>query len=425
MIRSALFRALALASALALAACGKPAPKPVPTPTPTPAPTATPTPVPTATPTPTPTPIDTTAQVSIIGYHRFEKKPRDPLAITPEHFRQQMQEIKASGIPVIPMADLLAWRRGEKSIPPKAIVLTIDDGYNDTYSIAWPILKEFGFPFTYYVYLHYISVGGRAITWDQLAELRDAGVDIGSHTVSHANLIRPKAKDLAGQPYDQWLWNELKTSKDTLEQKLGIKVTTLAYPYGIHNDAIAQKVLEAGYEAAFTVSGQKALHDSPAARIGRYIVQSDKEFTFSNALKFGAGGVSAGVAPATAMGNPAAAAMLTEPMQGETISNSKPTLKVNIATFGPVDPKSVEMRVSGFGLVPATYDPASQLVTYPMHDRLREPDVTVIVSARAAGGHKATASWSFRYDPTAGASPTVTPTATPVPSGTGLPTPVQ
>jgi hypothetical protein len=83
---------------------------------------------------------------------------------------------------------------------------------------------------------------------------------------------------------------------------------------------------------------------------------------------------------------------------------------VNLATFGAVDPKSVEMRISGFGIVPATYDPASQLLTYPMHQRLREKEITVIVSART-GGRKASASWSFRFDPNAGATPA--PTAPP------------
>jgi peptidoglycan/xylan/chitin deacetylase (PgdA/CDA1 family) len=394
---------------LAFTGCDK-LPKPLKAATPTPAPTATPTPTPTPPPTPTPTPtpppIDTSAQVSVLGYHRFEAKPRDPLAITPEAFRKQMEAVRDSGVPVIPMADFLAWRRGEKSIPPKAIVITIDDGYNDTYTLAWPILKEFGYPFTYYVYIRYIGAGGRSIKWEQLEEMRDAGVDIASHTVSHDNLIKPKAKNLAGQPYDAWLLNELKGSKEELEQRLGISVRTLAYPYGIHNEKVMEVAREAGYEAAFTVNGQKALHSSAPENIGRYIVQSTIPSTFTNALKFGG---SSGTTVA-AMGNPAAAAMLTEPMQGATISDPRPLIKVNLQTFGAVDPKSVEMRISGFGLVPADYDPATQLLTYQMHSRLREPQVTVIVSGRA-GGKKAVASWTFNFDPNAAPSPT--PAATP------------
>jgi len=96
-------------------------------------------------------------------------------------------------------------------------------------------------------------------------------------------------------------------------------------------------------------------------------------------------------------------------MQGETISDPRPELKVNLASLGKLDPKSVEMRISGFGLVPATYDEASQLLSYKMHTQLRESEVTVIVSGRT-GGRKAVASWTFNFDPNA--KPTPAPTAT-------------
>ncbi len=392
------FRLSALLLAMAaLTACDK-LPKPKAAQTPTPAPSASPTPKPTPAPTPTPFAVDTSSQVSVLGYHRFEKKPRDPLAIAPDHFRKQMQTVKDSGIPVIPMADFLAWRSGKKNIPPKAIVITIDDGYNDAYTEG--VADSQGIRLSLHLLrLHELHRRGRPL--DSLGSIgrnEPAGVDIGSHTVSHDNLVKPKK--LNGMAYDQWLANELKGSKDMIEGKLGIKLTTLAYPFGVHNDNVAAKTLEAGYQAAFTVNGQKALYGSPAGKIGRYIVQSDKEFTFANALKFGgsAGGDSA------VEGNPAAASMLTQPMQGETISNPRPEIKVNLATFGQVDPKTVEMRISGFGIVPATYDPATQLLSYTMHQRLREHSVTVIVSARA-GGRKAVANWTFQFDPNAAPTP--------------------
>ena len=70
-----------------------------------------------------------TAQVIVFGYHRFEKKVRRPdTEITPEAFEAQMQELKDENIPVIGMQDFLAWKRGEKAIPPHAAIITIDDG---------------------------------------------------------------------------------------------------------------------------------------------------------------------------------------------------------------------------------------------------------------------------------------------------------
>jgi peptidoglycan/xylan/chitin deacetylase (PgdA/CDA1 family) len=377
---------LALLGTFALAACD-------------PAPPAPPAPTPTPTPEPSPTPINTAAEVSVLGYHRFENPARDPLAITTDEFRAQMQAIKDAGIPVIPMADFLAWRRGEKSIPERAIVITIDDGYDDTYTLAWPILQEFGYPFTFYVYTNYIDVGGRAITWDELTTMKLAGVDIASHTVSHPNLAKPSTKNLRGLAYPEWLEEELTGSRKTISEKLGIEVTTLAYPYGVNNETVRAAAEAAGYEASFTVVGQKALHDTEHHSIGRYIVLSDKDFTFTNALKFGGG--TAGI---QSTAGPAAASMITVPMHGTATSDQQPTLKANLATLGNLDPSSVEMRVSSLGLVDAVYDPATQLITYRMPIRLVPQTYTVEVSGRA-GGKKAEAQWSFDYDPEAQIDP--------------------
>jgi peptidoglycan/xylan/chitin deacetylase (PgdA/CDA1 family) len=68
-----------------------------------------------------------------------------------------MQTLKDNGITVIPMADFLAWRRGEKGIPEKAAIISIDDGYLSGYTVAWPILKKFGYPFTMFIYTDYIK----------------------------------------------------------------------------------------------------------------------------------------------------------------------------------------------------------------------------------------------------------------------------
>src|SRR5271157_1337186 len=72
-----------------------------------------------ATPPSSPPAVDRAAKVIVLCYHRFEDNPRDSLAIAPAEFRNQMKELKDNGIEVVSMKDFLAWRRGEKSIPPK------------------------------------------------------------------------------------------------------------------------------------------------------------------------------------------------------------------------------------------------------------------------------------------------------------------
>lgn len=383
-----------LAAGLALSACQK-----APQQEEAPAPTPTPTPVPTPEPTPTPFVIDKTSQVIVLCYHRFEDRPKDSLAISPKDFEAQLQALKDQGISVIPMEDFLAWRRGEKNIPAKSAVITIDDGYVSGYKVAWPLLQQFEYPFTMFIYTDYIKggpkSGGQSMTWDQLAEMRDAGVDIGSHTTSHSALNARKGK--TDEQYKEWLKGELAGSKEAIENKLGIQVKTLAYPYGLHNEIVRQVALESGYEAAFTVYGQHLPFTAEPALLGRYAIESTKPEVFKAATGFQGGGGATAEA-ITVM--PASATMMTIPAEGEIVSSATPEIKANLAALGAVDPKSVTMRLSGVGVVPANYDPETKLVSYQPAQKLRNKDVTVIISA-TAGGRKVETRWSFKLNPTA------------------------
>ena len=118
------------------------------------------TPAPSA--TPAPEPVNLKSEVIVLCYHRFEDNPKDSLAIKPADFEAQMQALKDSGITVISMDDFLAWRRGEKGIPDKAAIISIDDGYLSGYKVAWPILKKFGYPFTMFLYTDYIKGGPKS-----------------------------------------------------------------------------------------------------------------------------------------------------------------------------------------------------------------------------------------------------------------------
>ena len=88
--------------------------------------------------------------------------------------------------------------------------------------------------------------------------------------------------------------------------------------------------------------------------------------------------------------------MVTKPMDGEAIKDPKPLIKANLATLGDLDPKSVEMRVSGFGVVPAKYDPASKTIEFQVMKPLTEGDYTVFISG-VAEGKKIETKWSFTY----------------------------
>ena len=215
-----------------------------------------------------------------------------------------------------------------------------------------------------------MNVGGKSITWAQLEEMRDAGVDIESLTVSHHDLRNaPK-----GQDYNTWLHNEIYASKQILEDKLGIKVTGLALPYGTYNETVRKVALEAGYKALFTLDGRHMGIDAPADNLGCYAIESNKPAIFKAAMDFRLSGDNAAAESIQL----AAAPMVTQPTDGQHINDSTPTIKANLATMGEVDANSVEMRVSGVGLVPANYEPKSKVVTYAFTQKRLPKTYTVV-----------------------------------------------
>ncbi|MHA3773536.1 polysaccharide deacetylase family protein [Verrucomicrobiota bacterium sgz303538] len=339
------------------------------------------------------------SQVVVLCYHRIEGKAGGALSIEPALFEQHMQQLKDAGVAVISMQDFFAWRRGEKEIPPKCALITIDDGYVSGYEVAWPILKKYGYPFTMFVYLKYISTGGKAITWDQLAEMRDAGVDIGSHTVSHQDLRKP-GKGAAN--YEAYLKDEVERSKQVIEEKLGIKVLSLAYPQGRANAKVAAETKAAGYEGGFTTYGMRLTQNADAYALGRYDVKAKDaqgRDGFTAAISFN-GMVSPGADPL--LSQEAAVSMVTQPANDSTIKETTPTLKANLSTMGDINPSTVEMRISGVGLVKPKYDPASKMLTYTITEKqkLRPGSYTVLVSAMI-GEKKAETRWTFHVDPNA------------------------
>lgn len=361
---------------------------------------------PTATPVATPTPpvkvaIDQTAQVIIYGYHRFVNQVRRPdTEITPQMFEQQMQELKNRGISVIGMQDFLAWKRGEKNIPPRSAIITFDDGWKSQYDVAWPIMKKFGYPFTLFIYTEGVRGGhfggGEAITWEQLAEMRDAGVDIQAHSETHQDLRKPydkvAKKRLSPPEYEQWLQNEVGRCKETLEQRLGIKVNCFAVPYGFYNQHVKEIATRAGYEAMFTVYGQPITFRSAMDSLGRYLIEGNKPKVFTDAIAMIATS-SGGGAPVAEIGSSNVA---SKPGDGETIRNPLPLISANLSAFGAIDPGTVAMRVSGLGVVPASFDAKTNTVSYQVTQKLRDK-CSVIVEAKS-GGKKVEAHWTFAVE---------------------------
>jgi peptidoglycan/xylan/chitin deacetylase (PgdA/CDA1 family) len=386
--------------------------QPSSTSSPTPAP-----PVVATTPRITKPVVDQTAQAIIFCYHLLVDKVRYPgTEITPAAFEAQMKELKDHGITVISLQDLLAWKRGEKNIPPRCAVITFDDGYKAQYEVAWPILKKYGYPFTMFIYTEGVRGGslggGGAITWEQLADMRDNGIDIEAHSATHQDmreghtitLIGPGGKrtrtKLTGPQYEQWVRNEVVGCKELLEQRLGIKVNCFAVPFGNYNEHVKELARNAGYEAMFTVYGQPITYTSAMDSLGRYAIEANKPKVFEDAVKM-IGASTSGGAPVAEIG---AKDLATQPADGETVRTALPLIKANLSGIGQIEPGSVQMRVSGLGVVPASYDPKTATVSYQVTQKLRDKSCSVFVSAKS-GGKKVEAHWTFGIEEGAAGPP--------------------
>lgn len=166
------------------------------------------------------------------------------LSVSPAVFRQQMQYLADHGYHTVTMAQIRAYFHGKGCLPQKSVALTFDDGYQDFYTAAFPILREFNFTATEYVISGFIDDANQhSLRRWQIQELSIYGIDIGAHTFNHADLTRTPPGQMAAQ---------LGPPKKTLEAITGAPVLDFAYPAGKHNASAEAEVAAAGYESAVT-----------------------------------------------------------------------------------------------------------------------------------------------------------------------------
>ena len=187
--------------------------------------------------------------VPILMYHEIAQPPETTsrLAVSPDDFAAQLAYLYGGGFKTVTAAELLAAVVGAGQLPDRAVVLTFDDGYEDFHSRAMPLLERYGFTATVFVTTGWVQdagpllVGrrpGRMLSWSQIAEAADAGIEVGAHSRQHLQL---------DQLPEKLLREELYTSKAQLEDKLGSPVTGLAYPFGYSNARVRQVARDAGH----------------------------------------------------------------------------------------------------------------------------------------------------------------------------------
>ncbi len=202
------------------------------TPTPTASPTATPTETPSPTPTPGPTPdgVVRTARVPILMYHYISAPPPDAdvyrrdLSVAPDRFESHLQYLRQAGYEVVTLDDLLYALTQGRPLPPRPVILTFDDGYEDNYLNAFPLLQKYGMTGHFFIITDFVNAGRAGyMTWQQIEDMAAAGQRFGSHSRDHP--------DLRGKPLDYLIWQAL-GSMEAIQEHLGSHPRWVSYPSG-------------------------------------------------------------------------------------------------------------------------------------------------------------------------------------------------
>lgn len=190
--------------------------------------------------------------VPILCYHRFGAK-ASKLNVTAAAFEAQMDYLARNGYTVIPLQRLARFLDGKEALPPKSVVVTIDDGYRSTYEIAYPVLKKFGFPATVFLYTDFVGASD-AMTWAQMKDMMAGGlVEIQPHSKSHANLTQrlPGESDAR---YRERIRREVDAPIAALRERLADASFTYAYPYGDVNEYVVDLLVKQNVAQGVTVT---------------------------------------------------------------------------------------------------------------------------------------------------------------------------
>lgn len=182
--------------------------------------------------------------VPILTYHSIDNS-GSIISVSPERFRNQMQYLSNLSFNVITLDEIIDCINKNRPFPPRSIAITFDDGFKNTYEIAYPLIRGFGFNATVFLVTGYCGrknqwngqPGGipdlELLEWDEVMEMADNGIVFGAHTVNHPNLLELTLDQAEKEVVD---------SKRILEERTGQDISLFAYPYGDFNTGITNIV---------------------------------------------------------------------------------------------------------------------------------------------------------------------------------------
>ncbi len=194
--------------------------------------------------------------VSILMYHMVGDVKNNSAVITESNFRLQMQYLKDHGYHPITMQELYDYVTKGAPLPSRPVCITFDDGYLDSYTIVYPMMKEFNFPWTLFLITDDVGKQYNRMTWEQLKEMAGSGtVTIANHTLSH-----PRLHNLATKAEKE---KEIRGANEALKYQLGIDNAWIAYPYGDYDDEVIDICRNLGIKMGITT-------DAGRVHVGSY-----------------------------------------------------------------------------------------------------------------------------------------------------------
>jgi peptidoglycan/xylan/chitin deacetylase (PgdA/CDA1 family) len=212
-------------------------------------------------------------RVPILIYHGVRDTTPDEPAdvrqfnIAPHALAQQLAYLAENGYTTIHMHDLAEHLTKGVPLPEKPVILTFDDGWRSQYLHGFPLLQEYGMTATFYLFPNAME-HTNFMSWDEVRELVDAGMEIGSHSRSHQYMHRQDPQEYV---------REIAGSKAWLEEELDTPVRTFAYPFGIYTDEIISLTETLGYTSARALH-HTTLHTADSRyTLGGYLVGNNHE----------------------------------------------------------------------------------------------------------------------------------------------------
>lgn len=245
--------------------------------------------------------------VTIIGYHEIAEK-ADALiptyAVAPTMFVRQIDWLRNNGFHFVSVDDIIAAREGRRPLPPKAVLLSFDDGYTSVHTHAWPLLKMLRIPAVISLVTSWqeskesVDFDGKRLprsqfmSWDQLREMTDSGlIEVASHTHDlHRGLAanpqgsaQPAAaarQYLSGRGYEaeadylRRIDADLRTSASIIKRRLGKAPRVITWPYGKYNQASLEAGERHGMTVGLTLDDGTNSRDVPLSRLRRILLDS-------------------------------------------------------------------------------------------------------------------------------------------------------